>query len=486
VRDVSDSGDPGSSRSGSASVTSSRRVKLVLEPSPATLCLGVMASAKFCTRVLSEGATSCGAASHARKFQPPPSSAFVKDTEVRAYCSPVLDLAIMSPAQRLRIQGVLLTATEWTALFQQVAQRNPPKWLAFEELHVAPVDTVTEATSKDVLSPTNIANGGLLAVIPMLSFDESSTSSGEVVLDLDLADVAVFIRRFKSHFSSLKAKWARAFTEVESGYGLLVQDLEKLHTVAQDQSQEIGTPVPLDGTLPLSLWKGLKLVHESVSTVASAVQTYATSLDALAMDQTQLSQSVLALETQAEELVLDVMDKVATLTVDLRALENRVLRLVPLLQTLKRSQSSSSPALGMDQGVLLTSKLEACEQSVKTLRQVVETLQDRSKEINVDASSLDSRILALQTQMKQLQLKVVGKGVQIVNKTFQSFDDVKAWVDLHLPNHCYGLFVDGVSIFEFFAAGHVDAEKTYSAFYSQHRTGFKSTFEARIASSVQN
>jgi predicted nucleic acid-binding Zn-ribbon protein len=153
---------------------------------------------------------------------------------------------------------------------------------------------------------------------------------------------------------------------------------------------------------------------------------------------------------------------------------------------LKRSQSSSSPALGMDQGVLLTSKLEACEQSVKTLRQVVETLQDRSKEINVDASSLDSRILALQTQMKQLQLKVVGKGVQIVNKTFQSFDDVKAWVDLHLPNHCYGLFVDGVSIFEFFAAGHVDAEKTYSAFYSQHRTGFKSTFEARIASSVQN
>jgi len=80
--------------------------------------------------------------------------------------------------------------------------------------------------------------------------------------------------------------------------------------------------------------------------------------------------------------------------------------------------------------------------------------------------------------MKQLQLKVVGKGVQVANKTFQAFDDVKTWVDTHLPNHWYGLFVDGVSIFEFFSVGHIDAETTYSYFYSQHRTGFKSTFEA--------
>ncbi len=72
--------------------------------------------------------------------------------------------------------------------------------------------------------------------------------------------------------------------------------------------------------------------------------------------------------------------------------------------------------------------------------------------------------------MKQLQLKVVGKGVQIANKTFQSFEDVKTWVAMHLPNQRYGLFVDGVSIFEFFTAGHVDAETTYSSFYSQHRT----------------
>lgn len=101
-------------------------------------------------------------------------------------------------------------------------------------------------------------------------------------------------------------------------------------------------------------------------------------------------------------------------------------------------------------------------------------------------SQLDSQIRELQAQFKQLQLRVVGKGVQVANRTFQSFDDVKVWVSLHLPNRRYGMFVDGVSIFEFFTHGHIDAETTYSSFYSQHRTGFQSSFEARIASSIQN
>lgn len=120
------------------------------------------------------------------------------------------------------------------------------------------------------------------------------------------------------------------------------------------------------------------------------------------------------------------------------------------------------------------------------MRQVVEDLQVSPREVNIDAAAIDSRLKEMQAQMKQLQLKVVSKGVQIANKTFQTFKDVKVWVDLNLPNHRYGLFVDGVSIFEFFSAGHIDDETTYSSFYSQHRTGFKSTFEAQVASSVQN
>jgi hypothetical protein len=73
-------------------------------------------------------------------------------------------------------------------------------------------------------------------------------------------------------------------------------------------------------------------------------------------------------------------------------------------------------------------------------------------------------------QLKQLQLKVLGKDVQVANKTFQTFNDVLVWVNTHLPIHFYGLFVDGFLIFEFFTVSHIDAETTY---YSQ---GFTSSF----------
>jgi hypothetical protein len=176
------------------------------------------------------------------------------------------------------------------------------------------------------------------------------------------------------------------------------------------------------------------------------------------------------------------------LTSDVRALENRLLHLVPLLAQLKCGSGASS-LLILNNGVpdRFQDRLETCEQTNSVLKDLVSTLQEQpTQTASMPSSAMEAQVLELQTQMKQLQLKVVGKGVQIGNKTFQSFEDVKVWVSAQLPNHRYGLFVAGVSLFKFFSAGHINAKTTYSSFYSQHRTGFKSTFEARVASSVQN
>jgi hypothetical protein len=265
---------------------------------------------------------------------------------------------------------------------------------------------------------------------------------------------------------------------------LVVQDLQKLQFVSQGQTEMVGSPVPIDGDTPKTVWEGLRTVHESVSSVASAVAVQASSLDALAADQTNLMHSVLALESQADA-ALSLSDIVSRLTVDLRALENWVIRLLPVLNQLKRGSSPATLLSAPNINQALALKVEACEQMLSSFRQTLTDLQDHpNSKSNIHSSSIDSRLREVQVQMKQLQLKVVGKGVQIANKTFQTFDDVKVWVDTNLPNQWYGLFVDGVSIFEFFTAGYIDAETTYSSFYSQHRTGFKSTYEARVASSV--
>jgi hypothetical protein len=93
----------------------------------------------------------------------------------------------------------------------------------------------------------------------------------------------------------------------------------------------------------------------------------------------------------------------------------------------------------------------------------------------------------LQAQLKALQHQVAGGGVRIGTKIFQSFDVVESWVKTDLPNQCYGLFVDAVSLLDFFSCiGHVDADKTFAAFHSQQKTGFTLMYEARVAASIQN
>lgn len=87
----------------------------------------------------------------------------------------------------------------------------------------------------------------------------------------------------------------------------------------------------------------------------------------------------------------------------------------------------------------LDSLLASQQQQIQDIQQVVQDLavSTTSPTVSITSatqqSALDTHIKELQSQMKQLQLRVVGKGVQIANKTFQSFDDVKIWVTLHLP-----------------------------------------------------
>jgi hypothetical protein len=86
-----------------------------------------------------------------------------------------------------------------------------------------------------------------------------------------------------------------------------------------------------------------------------------------------------------------------------------------------------------------------------------------------------------------LQMRIVGNGVQIGGVVFQCFEDVKTWVSAKFQIRRYGLFVDAVSLLDFFSfVSHVDAEKSVSAFYNQQKSGFTSMYEARVAASTQN
>jgi len=93
----------------------------------------------------------------------------------------------------------------------------------------------------------------------------------------------------------------------------------------------------------------------------------------------------------------------------------------------------------------------------------------------------------MESQIQGLQMRIVGNGVQISGTVFQCFEDVKVWITAKFPIKRYGLFVDGVSLLDFFTfVSHVDTEKSMTAYYNQQKSGFASMYEARLAASTQN
>lgn len=101
--------------------------------------------------------------------------------------------------------------------------------------------------------------------------------------------------------------------------------------------------------------------------------------------------------------------------------------------------------------------------------------------------TVDAELRDLKAQMKVLQHRIVGGGVKIGSKVFQSFEDIQLWVKAELPIRRYALFVNAVSILDFFSClGCIDAENQVSALHNANKAGFTSIYESRVATSVQN
>jgi hypothetical protein len=517
---VSSTSAPSVSTSGESATVSlfgvsptNKKVCLWIPSASSGYCFGVIGQAKFCIKPVTEG-KGCNILVHTtKKFSPAPHFGYLQETEARAWCAPSFDLRSLSSAQLLRLHGVQFTPAEWDDLFINLLANKIPKWLSFEnstpsESQTTLLTDLQPSTTEELLSPlAHRQSGGLLALVPSLSFDDSVDTSfaDEWPAEADMQFLTASLHKCYQHFSSLKQKWKRAFTEVETSYGMVVQVIQHVHHVTTRLRHDLGSPAVLDGYPDLSAWDGISSLHGQVSSLSATLGDQSTQLLQLDNKHSTLVHSITEVEQVNEDLQTNLMQKISVMESDLQALQLRVFKLIPFLQQLKRggthsssniaSQSTANTSHHSPPNATLSSSFSAplevlrCVQELES--QVAELLstQDASAGTNLGPSSnsaLFTQVQELSAQMKQLQLRVVGRGVQIANKVFRSFDDVRAWVGAHLPTRRYGLFVDGVSIFEFFTHGHIDAETTYSSFYSQHRTGFASTYEARVASFIQN
>jgi hypothetical protein len=142
-------------------------------------------------------------------------------------------------------------------------------------------------------------------------------------------------------------------------------------------------------------------------------------------------------------------------------------------------------------------------QTIKNLNHAVTRLQQagtfRSSPLNPGpsnfvpispSSSADSdstiRFNTIDERLKRLENRIVGDGVTIGHFVFQTLDDVRMWCNLHLKSNRFGLFLDGVSIYEFLAQDHADATEVLTNLYNSQKNKLNNLYDSKVLASCQN
>jgi len=424
-------------------------------------------------------------ASHVKKFAPANDAFYIKEVETKAWCKPVYDGSNLSSEQHLFLLRHSLTRVEWDETFKIFAENQMPEWIktaSGEKLWAvitpgeAQVQSASLADKREVvqlISPKFATpDTGLFQLIPTMSYDS-------VELETNVSEeMDQVIHAVNDRFQKMKAKWSTAFGEIEAGYLVVINDSKQLQSHLSIVMTTLGSS---DGSNPgTTVLQQLRDLTSTLTASTGDLQAYmlmtADNLNKVSAQCDDLHTSMQFFENEALLNQTATTDRLAMVEKQLSSYEGRFARLLPLLQNITK-QSTAFPS----QDALL------CEEFQEMQRRMDLFSAQVTQKSVLGTEDLSSQVISLQAQVKLLQQQIFGDGVQIGSKVFQSFDDLHAWVPLKLPNRRYGLFVDAVSLLDFFTSvGHVDPKQTFTSFYSQKRTGFASMYEARVAASVKN
>ena len=447
------------------------------------VCFGIISGTKFCLKDEATGGK-CTVASHAKKFSPSLHAFHIKELETKAWCKPVYEGSSFTPEQRSFLLKHQLSRSEWDDTFNLLHQKLIPDWIKVSGgaslWSFLTVDTVEPIPSLEAnqgimqLTSPGFADPetGLFQLIPSLSYDSVELYP----TDVQDETVAHVVATMNDRFRSIKAKWSTAFGEIEAGYLVVINDIKQLQKHLVSVKSSLGSH-----DSATSVWDQLGVLSSQVAASAAEshafMLTTADTLEKVTVQCEHLSSSLQFFENEAMINTSATSDCLNQVDSKLAACEQRLARLLPILQNLAKQHHPAAPP-----EPLLREEIQDMQQRMDRM-----SSQLASRPTLGSSADLVTQVISLQAQVKLLQQRIVGDGVQIGSKVFQSFDDLRAWVPLKLPNRRYGLFVDAVSLLDFFTSvGHVDAEQTFTSFYSQKKTGFASMYEARVAASVQN
>ena len=121
------------------------------------------------------------------------------------------------------------------------------------------------------------------------------------------------------------------------------------------------------------------------------------------------------------------------------------------------------------------------------LNSLFTTVNHESTQSLADTGSAhNGKILKIQEDIRTVMARTSGDGFKLRNFNFQSMEELRVWVKAHIVENRFGLFVDGVSLWEYYRHGHFSMPEVLASMSDTTRVGFATVQEARVATSFEN
>lgn len=283
---------------------------------------------------------------------------------------------------------------------------------------------------------------------------------------------------------------------------LIGQDLESLDINLRVAREKIGGPIAVGGIEAPSVSAALDIVSERMTASEDRLDV----IDMTLTDNLKESSEKFVQFNKANKqnwkritpLLLQIKDVIrANLKHPISGLSERITKLEGLLSknattesiklgNIKTTKKSNKSNYDLDDE--FTELLESEDET--TVESMPERATSRpTSNGNADTphpSDVFERLRYLEDVVKTLQTRSLSDGVRVQHHSFQSKEEVKDWIELHLPGCRFGIFLDDVSIWEYFSQNHQNMTDVMNTYRDTARIGFATIHEGKVATSFQN
>jgi len=516
----SGSSQPSLSSSRSVSLVSSgeyggvaKRAHLFCYDPAVSYCLGFVGvgGKRFCIKpVLPFDAatgvrpTTCGVGKHVSKFGPDPDFLYLRGNDATAYCLPAFSQHSLPPEILVDVKSMTKTNQEWKELFAKYQDPDQPQGLT--DLGVAKLALKTPKKARSaavpdlpsVYVPDGLKEISMQADILAEEYHWWTTNDDDSLLPGSLMQFLRDAREFLANYE----QWLVEPHEVASSRLALVEDdIHQMKNFCDGISGNLGRPISFQDMDFPDAWCAIEYIGSMISSSTSMaeMQRIKGSIDQMQQDFSRILPIADGWHdhTRAMEAV---RTSVKTLEAEVSTHTSRFTFMQPILLQIGTITANLT---------VLTAKVDALQPSLTGSAPPVSDPWQRQFNSTRSHSSvaplpdhplglipndpngsavpdISARLNTLEHALKTLEQRTMGDGTKIGRFVFQSKEDLRMWMVTHVPNNRFGMFLDAVSIFDFLAQSHLDAQENMSQLYNSQKNGFETTYESRIVSSMQN